>query len=184
LKLRHRLPLRNQRRDNGHYRKIVGDGGKGRNRRSAFDPMLKDAMRPRIDIPLIWSTSRAKCPPWGAGHGRTRTVSALDRVRAEGKRALGHPKGGSKVEEAIRDHLAAGHGILKIAKTVGVGSGTSKRLKREMATLTGWEMSNFSAGFLAARFSHDLRTKRQTVYWNSVKGFCNRSPIIKPTTSH
>jgi len=54
------------------------------------------------------------------------------RVRAEGKKTLGRPKVGSKVEETIRQQLAAGHGILKIAKLLGVGSGTVQRVKREM----------------------------------------------------
>ena len=38
-----------------------------------------------------------------------------------------------KVEEAIRQQLGAGHGILKVAKMVGVGSGTVQRVRQEMA---------------------------------------------------
>ena len=37
------------------------------------------------------------------------------------------------VEAAIREHLSAGNGILKVAAMVGVGSGTVQRVKREMA---------------------------------------------------
>jgi hypothetical protein len=37
-----------------------------------------------------------------------------------------------RVESAICQHLAAGHGILKVAALVGVGSGTVQRVKREM----------------------------------------------------
>ena len=37
------------------------------------------------------------------------------------------------MEDAIRRHLSAGHGILKVAALVGVGSGTVQRVKREMA---------------------------------------------------
>jgi hypothetical protein len=33
-----------------------------------------------------------------------------------------------KVENAIRTHLSAGHGILKVARLVGVGSGTVQRV--------------------------------------------------------
>jgi hypothetical protein len=36
------------------------------------------------------------------------------------------------VEEAIRQHLGAGHGILKVARMVGVGSGTVRWVKRAM----------------------------------------------------
>ena len=38
-----------------------------------------------------------------------------------------------KVESAIRTHLSAGHGTLKVARMVGFGSGTVQRVKREMA---------------------------------------------------
>jgi hypothetical protein len=37
-----------------------------------------------------------------------------------------------KVENAIRTHLSAGNGILKVAALVGCGSGTVQRVKREM----------------------------------------------------
>lgn len=46
-------------------------------------------------------------------------MAGLDRVRAEG-RTLGRPSVGRTVEEAIRRELALGHGILKVAKIVGV----------------------------------------------------------------
>jgi hypothetical protein len=35
------------------------------------------------------------------------------------------------VEDAIRTHLRAGKGILKVAAMVGCGSGTVQRVKRE-----------------------------------------------------
>ena len=56
----------------------------------------------------------------------------LGRVRQQGKK-LGRPKVPAKVEEAIREHLAAGHGILKVAAMVRCGSGTVQRIRREMA---------------------------------------------------
>jgi DNA invertase Pin-like site-specific DNA recombinase len=151
-------------------------GGKGRDKRPAFDQMLKDAMRRRFDVLLIWSMDRlgrsvlhvaqamAELDAAGValiseqqgidGTGpfgrammqmatvfaelersmiRSRVVAGLDRVRAEGKKTLGRPKVGSKVEQAIRNQLLAGHGILKVAKLLGVGSGTVQRVKREMA---------------------------------------------------
>jgi DNA invertase Pin-like site-specific DNA recombinase len=64
---------------------------------------------------------------------RARIVAGLDRVRAEGKTTLGRPKIGPKVEQAIREQLARGHGILKVSKLVGAGSGTVQRVRREMA---------------------------------------------------
>ena len=67
---------------------------------------------------------------------RARVVAGLNRVREQGVKTLGRPKVGRKVEEAIRQQLGAGHGILKVAKIVGVGSGTVQRVKREMAAAT------------------------------------------------
>jgi DNA invertase Pin-like site-specific DNA recombinase len=62
---------------------------------------------------------------------RARVLAGLDRVRQQGKK-LGRPKVSSKVENAIRTHLGAGNGILKVAAMVGVGSSTVQRVKREM----------------------------------------------------
>jgi DNA invertase Pin-like site-specific DNA recombinase len=68
---------------------------------------------------------------------RARVVAGLNRVREQGIKKLGRPQVAPKVEDAIRGHLQAGNGILKVAKLVGVGSGTVQRVKREMAvTLT------------------------------------------------
>ena len=64
---------------------------------------------------------------------RARVVSGLNRVREQGIKKLGRPLVGRKIEEAIRRQLGAGHGILKVAKLVGCGSGTVQRVKRETA---------------------------------------------------
>ena len=45
---------------------------------------------------------------------RSRVIAGLDRVRQEGKK-LGRPRVSPKVENAIRVHLSAGNGILKVA---------------------------------------------------------------------
>ncbi len=150
-------------------------GGKGRDKRPAFDQMLKDAMRRRFDVLLVWSMDRLgrsvlhvaqamaeldaanvalvseqqgidATGPFGRAMMqmatvfaelersmiRSRVMAGLDRVRAEG-RTLGRPSVGRTVEEAIRQELALGHGILKVAKIVGCGSGTVQRVKRETA---------------------------------------------------
>jgi DNA invertase Pin-like site-specific DNA recombinase len=152
-------------------------GGKGRDKRPAFDRMLKDAMRRRFDVCLVWSMDRlarsvlhvaqamAELDAAGValiseqqgidGTGpfgrammqmatvfaelersmiRSRVMAGLDRVREQGKKP-GRPSVGRKVEETIRQQLDAGHGILKVAKMVGVGSGTVQRVKREMAAV-------------------------------------------------
>jgi DNA invertase Pin-like site-specific DNA recombinase len=150
-------------------------GASGREKRPAFDAMLKDAVRRRFDVLLVWSIDRlgrsvlhvaqamAELDTAGValiseqqgidGTGpfgrammqmatvfaelersmiRARIVAGLDRVRAEGMKTLGRPKVGAKIEQAIRDQLAAGHGMLKVATLLGVGSGTVQRVRREM----------------------------------------------------
>src|SRR3984957_15778436 len=149
-------------------------GAKGRDQRPAFNRMLKDAVRRKFDVLMVWSIDRlgrsvlhvvvALSELDGAGVAlysdqkgiesttatgramlqmasvfgeqerqiiRSRVVAGLDRVRAQGKK-LGRPKVSPKTEDAIRRHLSAGNGILKVAALVGVGSETVQRVKREM----------------------------------------------------
>jgi DNA invertase Pin-like site-specific DNA recombinase len=65
---------------------------------------------------------------------RSRVLAGLDRVRQQGKK-LGRRRVSPRVEDAIRRHLSAGNGILKVAALVGCGSGTVQRVKREMVGL-------------------------------------------------
>ena len=53
---------------------------------------------------------------------------------AHGRRlkAIGRPKVSGATEAAIRERLASGVGMLKVARELGVGSGTVQRVKREM----------------------------------------------------
>src|ERR1700733_1161313 len=149
-------------------------GAKGRDQRPAFDQMLRDVVRRRFDVLMVWSIDRLgrsvlhvanalaeldaagvalysdqqaidSTTPMGRAmiqmasvFGeqeksiiRRRVLAGLDRVRQQGKK-LGRPKVSSKIENAIREHLSAGNGILKGAATVGVGSGTRRRAKGEM----------------------------------------------------
>lgn len=63
---------------------------------------------------------------------QARVVAGLDRARAKGRR-LGRPPVPAATEKAIRDQLRSGAGILKVARTLGVGSSTVQRVKRGMA---------------------------------------------------
>ncbi len=63
---------------------------------------------------------------------RGRVKAGLERAKARGVR-LGRPRTGAKVEAAIRARLAAGEGIKKVAKAIGVGNGTVSRIKVAMA---------------------------------------------------
>lgn len=62
---------------------------------------------------------------------RSRVNAGLDRARAKGVK-LGRPAVAAKTENAIRARLAAGDGMLKVAKSLGVGTSVVQRVKREM----------------------------------------------------
>jgi DNA invertase Pin-like site-specific DNA recombinase len=65
---------------------------------------------------------------------RAQVVAGLNCVCEQGIKKLRRPQVAPKVEDAIRGHLRAGNGILRVAKLVGVGSATVQRVKREMTT--------------------------------------------------
>src|SRR4051794_33471060 len=135
-------------------------GAKGRDKRPAFDRMLKDAVRRKFDVTMCWSIDRLgrsvlhvanamaeldaagvalysdqqaidSTSPFGKAmiqmacvFGelereiiRSRVVAGLNRYRAQGGK-LGRPKVGRKIEEAIRQSIRDGNGILKVAKIV------------------------------------------------------------------
>jgi DNA invertase Pin-like site-specific DNA recombinase len=62
---------------------------------------------------------------------RQRVRAGLKRAIAQGKR-LGRPKVSPAIEKRIQTQLRANKGILKVAREVGVGTGTVQRIKREM----------------------------------------------------
>jgi DNA invertase Pin-like site-specific DNA recombinase len=74
---------------------------------------------------------------------QSRVKAGLDRAKAEQdagivrrgkdgrrKKAIGRPKISPEIEAKIREHLAAGTGMLRTAKLVGVGSGTVQKVAR------------------------------------------------------
>lgn len=69
-----------------------------------------------------------------AGLARVKEEQAAGKVRIgrDGKRrkAIGRPRVSAETEAKIREHLAAGTGMLKTAKLVGVGSGTVQKIAR------------------------------------------------------
>jgi DNA invertase Pin-like site-specific DNA recombinase len=60
-----------------------------------------------------------------------RVKLGLKRAVAQGKH-LGRPPIASELERKAQRHLRKGTGILKVAKMVGLGTGTVHRIKREM----------------------------------------------------
>ena len=63
---------------------------------------------------------------------RQRVKAGLKRAIAQGKR-LGRPKVDSALERKAQKQLQKGVGILKVAKALGLGTGTVQRIKQEMA---------------------------------------------------
>jgi len=146
-------------------------GAKGRDNRPQLDLMLKDAVRRKFDVVMVWAVDRlgrslpdliasmqelhgakvdlfmlqqgidTTTPAGRAMFGmmgvfaefersmiQARVNAGLARAKAKGVR-LGRPKVGTEVEAAIRDRLAAGDGMLKVAKALGVGVSTVQRVK-------------------------------------------------------
>jgi DNA invertase Pin-like site-specific DNA recombinase len=70
----------------------------------------------------------------GMERAKAEQLAGVVRRDAQGRKlkAIGRPKVSPATEAAIRKHLAAGMGILKVAAMVGVGSGTVQRVKAEM----------------------------------------------------
>jgi len=63
---------------------------------------------------------------------RQRVNAGLRRAVEQGKQ-LGRPRVSPAIEKRILSHLRKGVGILKTAKTLGVGTGTVQRIKQEMS---------------------------------------------------
>ena len=62
---------------------------------------------------------------------RQRVNAGLKRAVEAGK-TLGRPRVSAAVEKRVQAQLRAGKGILKVAREVGVGTGTVQRIKQEM----------------------------------------------------
>ena len=62
---------------------------------------------------------------------RQRINAGLKRAVEAGK-TLGRPRVSAAIEKRIRAQLRSGKGILKVAREIGVGTGTVQRVKQEM----------------------------------------------------
>jgi DNA invertase Pin-like site-specific DNA recombinase len=166
-------------------------GAKTRHGRPQLDQILKDAVRRKFDVVMVWAVDRLgrSLPDLIASmqdlHGakvdlfihqqgldtttasgramfgmlgvfseferamiQSRVKAGLQRAQAEqaarkvrrdtqGRRlkAIGRPKVSGATGTAIKQRLAAGIGMLRVAHELGVGSGTVQRVKREMAAV-------------------------------------------------
>ena len=77
-------------------------------------------------------TSREKIRISYTGSGGAAGPAGAKRKGTKSGKPIGRPKLDMKREAALREALAAGVGILKAAKTVGVGTGTVSRIDAEM----------------------------------------------------
>ena len=66
------------------------------------------------------------------GDDRSGPRSENSRAVAQGVK-LGRPKIDSAIERKVRKQLAKGVGILKVAKSLGIGTGTVQRIVKERA---------------------------------------------------
>lgn len=63
---------------------------------------------------------------------RERVKAGLQRAKARGQR-LGRPKVDAAMEAAVRTLLDSGKGIIKTARTLGIGNSTVERIRDELA---------------------------------------------------
>jgi DNA invertase Pin-like site-specific DNA recombinase len=70
---------------------------------------------------------------------RQRVKAGLKRAVAQGTQ-LGRPKIDVALERKAQKQLHKGVGILKVAKTLGLGTGTVQRIKQEMGAACGYEI--------------------------------------------
>ena len=149
-------------------------GAKGRDRRPQLDLLLKDAVRRKFDVAMVWAVDRlgrslqdlissmqelhgAKVDLFMLQQGidtttsggramfgmlgvfaeferamiQSRVNAGLARARAAGVR-LGRPPVAPKTIAIIRERLGGGEGILKVGRSLGVGTSTVQRIKAEM----------------------------------------------------
>jgi hypothetical protein len=72
------------------------------------------------------------CYPVAACHIAPRVALPLKRAVAQGVK-LGRPKIDTAIERKVRKQLAKGVGMLKVAKSLGIGTGTLQRISKERA---------------------------------------------------
>jgi DNA invertase Pin-like site-specific DNA recombinase len=101
---------------------------------------------------------------------RERVMAGLARVRAEGKKKLGRPKVGRKVEDAIRVRLSAGDGMLKVSRALGVGVSTVMRVRKAM----------YQTPVVASWQTTVMRLDRRGLEYGEVQTKAFRQPMRMP----
>jgi hypothetical protein len=84
---------------------------------------------PRSAVSIRTNRARNRRPPSpNARSSPTRVKAGIARARAGGKH-LGRPRINGEIEQAIREALATGKGIRKVARECGVGTSVVQRIK-------------------------------------------------------
>lgn len=152
-------------------------GAKGRDKRPAYDALLKAVARREVDLVAAWSVDRlgrsmqdlvafledlrahgadlylhqqaldtttpsgralfgmmAVFAEFERGMIQERVNAGLARARAQGKR-LGRPTVGTETEAKVRELRANGMGIVKVAKTLGIGVSAVQRIDLSTSAL-------------------------------------------------
>ncbi|MEP9398121.1 recombinase family protein [Mesorhizobium sp. KR2-14] len=150
-------------------------GTKGRDKRPAYDAMLKAVTRREVDMVVAWSVDRLGRSMQeltaflGELHGRgadlylhqqaldtttpsgkamfgmmavfaeferamivERVNAGLARAKAQGKK-LGRPSHGGEIEAKVRQLRSTGMGVVKVAKTLGIGVSVVQRIEKAAA---------------------------------------------------
>jgi DNA invertase Pin-like site-specific DNA recombinase len=117
-------------------------GAKGRNGRPGLDSMLKDASRRKFDVVMAWAIDRLGRSLSdlldtiqhleACGVDLYLDQQAIDRCRRPGVK-LGRPKIDGATERKVRRQLAKGIGILQVARSLSIGTGTVQRIPKERA---------------------------------------------------
>lgn len=150
-------------------------GAKGREKRPAYDALLKAVARREVDLVAAWSVDRLGRSMQDLvsfledlkGHGadlylhqqaldtttpsgralfgmmavfaeferamiQERVNAGLSRARAQGKK-LGRPTLSAEVEAEVRALRTEGKGVVKVAKTLGIGVSAVQRIERKNA---------------------------------------------------
>jgi DNA invertase Pin-like site-specific DNA recombinase len=119
-------------------------GAKGRDKRPGLDTMMRAVNAKRFDMVAVWSVDRLGrsltdligilqgLQDKGVDLFLQRVNAGLARARQNGTK-LGRRRVKPSVEATIRELRAKGDGILKIARTLGVGTSVVQRVVLETA---------------------------------------------------
>jgi hypothetical protein len=111
--------------------------GRKRTSEGRCDPDAGGLRRRPISRPAVDRHHHTRWKADVSGHRcicrvRAQRVNAGLKRAVEAGKTLGKPRVSAAVEKRVQTQLRAGKGILKVAREIGVGTGTVQRIKEEM----------------------------------------------------